>query len=811
MGTNFMKAATPAFGRTPTFSKVNGLVTKAAPALPAVFQAAYVKPLETHMQSLFARMDTSNPQEISFVETLTGAVYEHSIKAEAAPLRRFLAVISDLYLSFLGKAKRAHLNIPLKEVLPPLAVLQSDPSAGPFTVPVDQTSSMLKATVGVVSFPSSFGDHPLFYASLAHETGGHDVIHADTSLMPQLRADVYKQFTGQEGALFGLLWDYWMDEAAADVYGLLNVGPTFGANLALLLAIFIAQMEKKRAGAPALRTQTGPDENGILDVHPTDILRLSLAQGVITALTGLSAPTKNRYIAELDELGDLLAPNATTVEIVGNAKVNSGKSFNFNQSFSLSEMRQSARVVGAYIATAKFEALAGRSVQDIETWDDSDENTSYTIATAMRAGKSVVNSGDDAQTIAGLTLAVLDQPGQYDKFSSMANDALDASFRSDEYWGTPGPDNFVLKPSKAMPKAGTGEGVDPWAAWVIDYNPLEQDISGITGLTPGIVTQHAIDPIPWPAGKAPSAAAMPKAPAAADPLPKADIVLVTWTAAEANAMANVLTPGYVAMPASHSKDNGWYAYASNWKKFLPNLRKGSPALESKDLGKYFFSKIGNQKVLCFKSSLHLARDTHEMPVKDLFKQVATETGASLIITTGTAGAIGARFVLGDAVIATKARFDLMGMFKSEPFNNKTFTSSYKLKVDAALTTVNGKLIKANESHLPSLPRQPRVYSGDTVLNESNTIVTTDIFAYDDATDHYQLQGKGTMVEMDDAVLALACEELGNKAPDWLAIRNASDPQVGPNLTKADAANIYSKYGYWTTLSSVFGCWAVITS
>jgi hypothetical protein len=96
------------------------------------------------------------------------------------------------------------------------------------------------------------------------------------------------------------------------------------------------------------------------------------------------------------------------------------------------------------------------------------------------------------------------------------------------------------------------------------------------------------------------------------------------------------------------------------------------------------------------------------------------------------------------------------------------------------------------------------------LNEPNVIVTTDIFAYDDSTDHYQLQGKATMVEMDDAVLALACEELGNSAPDWLAIRNASDPQVGPNLTKADAAKIYADYGYWTTLSSVLGCWSVIT-
>lgn len=231
-------------------------------------------------------------------------------------------------------------------------------------------------------------------------------------------------------------------------------------------------------------------------------------------------------------------------------------------------------------------------------------------------------------------------------------------------------------------------------------------------------------------------------------------------------------------------------------------------MQARNLGKYFISKIGNQRVLCFKSSLHLARDTAALPVKDLFKQIALETGAKLIITTGTAGAIGPRLILGDAVIATKARFDCMRMLKNEPFNGQTFSSSYQLNLGTRLTTANQSLIPANVSHLPSLPRGPRIYTGDTILGEPNVIVTTDIFAYDDSTNHFQLQGKGSMVEMDDAVLGLACAELGNAAPDWLAIRNASDPQVGPDLTKADAAKIYEEYGYWTSLSSVIACWAV---
>ena len=310
----------------------------------------------------------------------------------------------------------------------------------------------------------------------------------------------------------------------------------------------------------------------------------------------------------------------------------------------------------------------------------------------------------------------------------------------------------------------------------------------------------------------------PKAPALDAPLPRyedVDIVLVTWTAAEANAMSMVLTPGYLAMPGSSMKTHpAWYPYAHKFATYEPHLRKGSPALTAGNLGKYFYTQIGGQRVMCFKSSLHLARDDDSMPVKMLFQQIAEETGAKLIVTTGTAGAIGSRLILGDAVVATQARFDCKKMFKDAPFNNETYTSDYPLAADAELALVNSTLIPANVSHLPDSHRQPRVFSGPTVLGENNIIVTTDIFAYDDSTDHYDLQGKGSMVEMDDAALGLACQELtkaGKPAPQWLAIRNASDPQVGPGFTSAEAAKIYADYGYWTSLSSVLACWAVVVS
>ncbi len=813
METNFMRSAQPIFRIPPTENRILTLVNEAASTLPIPYRKGYSDQLVENMPTLFARYDLKNPRNALFLEALAGSVYQHQEQKRLLPaLRRFLAVVSDLYRSFLDETKRQRLEIEISEIVPPLAVFQSSPANGPFTIPIDDIFTLFGAEIGVVSLPASFADHPLFYSSLSHETGGHDVVHADPTLLPQLKQEAHTVLDGMAGSAMGLLWDYWMDEAASDVYGVLNMGPTFGANLALLLAVFVAQgnpAKAKRRKIPFLRTSSGANEDGSLDVHPTDLIRISLIQGAISALASLSKPTRDRYIAELEEIAALCGGDTTSVELSGFPRIPSGRSMNFQDTFPISDLRQSARLIGAHIATASLQALGGMSIQAVETWNDADENSSNLVATLLRTDKSVVNSGDDGQLLAGLTLAVMDQPSRYDEFSKRIDEALDDSFRRDPYWGAPEAERFIVRPSRPMPVPASP--VDPFAARIIDYNPLEQEI----GLGADLVSLHAIDKISWPNGLGPKAKPLSKDPSPQDALPKATIVLVTWTAAEANAMSMVMTPGYISNPPRNHAGGIWYDYAKDFqKKYQDKLRFGSsPALVSKTLGKYFMSSVGDQSVLCFKSNLHLARDLESLPVLDLFKQVAAETRAKLIITTGTAGAIGPRLVLGDAVIATNARFDCMRMFKNASFNNKTYTSAYSLtqKTMDQITYANSKLVPANVSHLPSLPRSPRIYSGAAVLTQPNVIVTTDIFAYDDSTDHYQLQGKGSMVEMDDAVLGLACDDLGASAPQWLAIRNASDPQVGPNLTKADAAKIYEQYGYWTTLTSVLACWSVITT
>lgn len=320
-----------------------------------------------------------------------------------------------------------------------------------------------------------------------------------------------------------------------------------------------------------------------------------------------------------------------------------------------------------------------------------------------------------------------------------------------------------------------------------------------------IMAAETRKPIPWPAGTAPTPKSMSRKPSPSDPLPKCDYVVVTWTVEEAKALADTLTPGYPSKTA-------WYYYAHNFQsQFVPLIRKGAPALESKRLGSYFMTSIAGKEVLCMKSELHLSQDGPDMPIAKLRKQIITETGVKLIITTGTAGGIGAKVELGDVVTAQAVRFDCQKTFKAKPFHNTLYNTS---KLNYSSYPTAEKLFAANADHLPKSPRPPQIFTKSVTDAKLPDVVTTDFFAFDDSSNTFGLQSLGTAVEMGDAVLGLVISQMGSSAPKWTAIRNASDPQIDDHgLTEEQAANkaaqIYEKFGYWTTIPSAITCWATV--
>jgi len=347
----------------------------------------------------------------------------------------------------------------------------------------------------------------------------------------------------------------------------------------------------------------------------------------------------------------------------------------------------------------------------------------------------------------------------------------------------------------------------------LNYNPeAPQERFKAAGLEAALVknvSDRLPGTVPWPAGKAPTAAPLSKAPAATEDLTKFqgyDAVVVTWTSAEAAALAALFTPGY--------KTSDWYEYRHGVAAYIPlvtgsiapfNDKQADMARYYQSLGLYFPCKIGNARVLVMKSGLHLDYDGPATPVRKLMDEIATAVKPKIFITTGTGGGIGSNVALGDVVIAGLTRFDCVTQFKNEPWKS----ASYKTTPvpPKALHAITPALTSVNAAKVPNARPTPKIWSAST-----DAIVTTDFFGFDDSTDHYKLQGLGQVCDMGDAMVGQALQS--HSGLKWFAIRNASDPQMpnpNNNIEAAEQAAgvIYSKYGAFTTAASVIASWAVI--
>jgi nucleoside phosphorylase len=311
--------------------------------------------------------------------------------------------------------------------------------------------------------------------------------------------------------------------------------------------------------------------------------------------------------------------------------------------------------------------------------------------------------------------------------------------------------------------------------------------------------------VPWPKGLAPKTGTKPSG-GSDSPLPRADVLLVTWTVDEAHALSRVLTPG-------KDSRNDYLSYTRNFSVISKKMRAGCPALEAKRLGAYWTTVIGGKSVVVFKSDSHMSQDGPQLPNIDVWRQIIQDVRPKLVITTGTAGGIGEQFEVGDVIVSAVVRFDCTSKFKKKPFAQTSYTSSVAKATHFATAR---SLFKANAGQLPKdnkrLPKIIRV----TPKALHSSVVTTDFFGFDTSDNHYKLKGLGDVCEMGDAVLGLVASEMSESAPRWLAIRNVSDPQIkADGLTikqqAAIAAQIYKGYGRWSSVCSAIVCWASIAA
>jgi hypothetical protein len=377
--------------------------------------------------------------------------------------------------------------------------------------------------------------------------------------------------------------------------------------------------------------------------------------------------------------------------------------------------------------------------------------------------------------------------------------------------------------------------------------------------------QALAQPLPWPKKKngeslAPKSQRLPKTPKPSAALPKADIVVVTWTVAEGFALGDVLTPGYRDVRSKNKipkNTTPWYTYRpSNFSEYKKKLRPAAPARKANRLGSYFMTSIysdvlkRNAKVLCFKSELHLNRDwvanrisARTIPVADLFVQMIQESKPKLFITVGTAGGTLNKSTLGDVMVTRAAKFRFSKGFVKAPFARAIYKCKSLSALSASQLKATVPLLKQFQDRLdPKLvTRVPKIWVDGNYgsFPKFMPILTTDGFEFGTTKNgrgyKNYLGNLGCGVEMGDAVLGMvikyledptakvpwefslptpqALESAKETIPKWLVVRNASDPQINSNLTKKAASNeavfYYKKYGYFTSVNSAIAVWAVI--
>jgi hypothetical protein len=317
--------------------------------------------------------------------------------------------------------------------------------------------------------------------------------------------------------------------------------------------------------------------------------------------------------------------------------------------------------------------------------------------------------------------------------------------------------------------------------------------------------------IKWPSRLAPQTGKTPAK--GAGKLPRAKVLVVTWTVDEGHALSRVLTPG------KDSRDD-YVPYKRNYAALTRQMTKGSPAVKAGRLGAYWTTTIGGNKAVIFKSESHLSQDTSKhfpangiLPNALVWQQIIEDVQPELVITTGTGGGIGKEFEVGDVIVSPVVRFDSRKWLKAAPFAESDYHSTAASK---KYFPEARQLFKFNSGQLPAEnTRAPKIVTVST-SQLSSSVVTTDFFGFDTSDNFYKLQGLGDISEMGDAVLGMVAQDMKSAAPRWIAVRNVSDPEIKVDgLTRkqqADmAGHIYKGYGRWSSVCSAIVCWALIAA
>lgn len=321
--------------------------------LPKIYVDAVYKPFLEYLQDIGEQEFESilnqdkNLEELGGVITdIAQAILQRGEKYCEEATNAFQAVVSDLYDGFLSDEDRLAVKNPDKEIIAPL-IKWGNPGAGPYTWPADATENVGVKTA-IVNLPPSHAEGCLLgWSSLGHETGGHDILHADNGLLQEIRDNVKYALKSEGMDILAKYLGDRIDETASDILGILNMGPAVGIGV----IGYFCGIEAAISGKPAL-SNIDPGDGA----HPVDILRGYLAAESVRLLKFSEA---NKY-AEIIKNETNKYLNTITLDN--------------HKSIDKESVCKACKIVADIVMNKNLKSLENHSLGEIQNWHDSDED-----------------------------------------------------------------------------------------------------------------------------------------------------------------------------------------------------------------------------------------------------------------------------------------------------------------------------------------------------------------------------------------------------------------------------------------------------
>jgi hypothetical protein len=325
-------------------------------------------------------------------------------------------------------------------------------------------------------------------------------------------------------------------------------------------------------------------------------------------------------------------------------------------------------------------------------------------------------------------------------------------------------------------------------------------------------------------------------------LPRAPVVIITWTTAEWMALDHVFC-GSGAPPSTASETRQdwqaqWRTYRRGFETVGPDIYANmhdAPSLAKANWGSYRLVSLAPHiaPVLLIKSDLHIGTDGKTLPLKRLVDRIVEECQPELILTIGTAGGARNEQCIGTVVVSNSFKLELTpgyairnGLYASDYRPNTALVERVRDKlfvktpVSYADLEVLAKSIDTPLRDLMNSTIEPsKVERRAEFYLETRGSSKTDLLGRVYTSNNYDIGttsgnlARYSCVEMDDAVIAKVAGD-ASRSVKVGSVRNISDPVVNHTLCETTQRNwstaLYETYGLYTSLNGALAAWALVT-